>query len=329
MKKVAMTVIAIAALAPLTASAEATLYGKIRLFAAEHDDGAAKQWELSSESSRFGFKGRSDLESDLDLIYQLEYEVDPAVGSGIGVKKDGAGDEEVKARNQFIGLSGGFGTVVMGRHDTPLKKSQGKVDVFSDYEEADMKRVISGENRVSGIVYYKTPNLGGVEFHAAIVPGQGGDFDGDGQNEEGLADATSLSVSYKQGPLYLALAHDTDIQGNAAAAESKVTRLSAQYKMDAVRLGALYQIEELAGVDFDGYLLSAGLKLADPIELKLQHVLRKADTVGSPQDEQSTLGVDYALGGNTTATAYITNREEEIGGRGELDLYGVGLMHNF
>lgn len=326
MNKVLGIAVVAGALLPSMASAEATLYGKVKLFAAQHDNGTTERWELSSESSRFGVKGSSELENDLKLVYQLEYEIDPAVGSGIGVKKDSTGDEEVKARNQYLGLNGGFGTVVLGRHDTPLKKSQGKVDLFSDYEEADMKHVIGGENRVSGIAYYKSPSMGGVELHAAIVPGQGNDFDGGGQLEEGLADATSLAVTFNNGPLYLALAHDTDIQGNTSGGESDVTRLSAQYKMGVVRVGALYQAEDLAGTDFNSYLVSAGFQITDSAEVKVQHVTREADVVGSPEDVQSTLGVDYALGDNTTVVAYLTSRES---GTAELDLYGLGLMHNF
>ncbi len=35
-------------------------------------------------------------------------------------------------RNSFIGLSGNFGTTLVGRHDTPLKLVGRKADLFGD-----------------------------------------------------------------------------------------------------------------------------------------------------------------------------------------------------
>lgn len=75
MKKVLCTAVVLAMGLPAIAHAEAQLYGKIRAFVGEYDNGANSEWKASSESSRLGFKGSSDLEHDLEVIYQLEYQI--------------------------------------------------------------------------------------------------------------------------------------------------------------------------------------------------------------------------------------------------------------
>ena len=36
------------------------------------------------------------------------------------------------SRNTFVGLTGGFGTAILGRHDTPYKLATRSLDVFAD-----------------------------------------------------------------------------------------------------------------------------------------------------------------------------------------------------
>ncbi|MBL4608878.1 MAG: porin [Pseudomonadales bacterium] len=107
---------------------------------------------LKSNASRVGVKGKKDVGSDLTAIYQLEWEVDFTDKDS----KNGDGDNILKARNSFVGMTGSFGTVVAGTHDTPLKKAQGKVDIFGDLE-GDIKHVIEGEVRT--IMYFSTALL--------------------------------------------------------------------------------------------------------------------------------------------------------------------------
>ena len=153
------------------------------------------------------------------------------------------------------------------------------------------------------------------------------DLDGDGRPDNDLADATSVALTYSRGPLYLAVANDNNVPGNGP--DSRITSFFGQYRWDAVRLGWGYQTEDLNGAEYDGYLTSLGVQLSEPLELKLQHIARTADQAGDPENSQTTVGVDYALGDDTTLTAYASNRDEEIGGQAELDAYVIGLLHNF
>ena len=68
------------------------------------------------------------MSKDLELIYQAEYEVDPVDG-----KADESKGRVLKQRNTFIGIKSSLGTLFLGTHDTALKKSQSKIDLFNLY----------------------------------------------------------------------------------------------------------------------------------------------------------------------------------------------------
>jgi predicted porin len=322
-KKSALAVVVAASMIPAAAMADTTVYGQARVFAVNEDNGTDDAFLLESEASRIGIKGNAELDGDLEVIYKFEYEVDPADDSNGGIGKN---------RNNYVGLKGNFGQVIFGTHDTPLKKAQGKVDLFSDYYEADIKKALTsglgekkliGENREKNIAYYKSPKIAdAINIHVALMPGEtAGDAD-----KDGIADNTSIAVTYKVDNLFLSLANDQ------RSNDDSVTRIAAQFKSGAFGVGALYQMAEddSADLDEDGFVLSGYFKASDNVKLKLQHVMSEVDKSG-PETTQTTAGVDYKLGKKTTLAGYFTTREVEVAGAtsDELDLFGLGLIHKF
>ncbi|PIE37366.1 MAG: hypothetical protein CSA54_01515 [Gammaproteobacteria bacterium] len=324
MKKSALAVVVAASMLPAAAMAETTLYGQARVFFVNDDNGTNDAWALESEASRLGVKGSAELDGNLEAIYKLEYEVDPAdSGAASG---NGAVEQVFKRRNQYVGLKGNFGQVILGRHDTPLKKAQGKIDLFNDYYEADIKRALTpvvenGENRVNSVIYYKSPAIAdAVNIHVALVPGEtpGGD--------DGIADSTSIAVTYNTDSLFLSLASDD------FANDDKLVRLAGQFKGDGFGAGLIYQTaENAAGTEETGFVLSGYYKATDNTKLKLQHVSSEVDATGGTETTQTTLGVDYKLGKKTTLAGYYTTREQEAAGTtlAERDVFGAGLIHKF
>ena len=71
-----------------------------------------------------------------------------------------------KARNQYVGLAGGFGTVMLGKRDTAFKDTSNKIDLFNDHS-ADVKVLWEGENREEDSITYYTPSFG--QFKLALV----------------------------------------------------------------------------------------------------------------------------------------------------------------
>jgi predicted porin len=202
---------------------DGTLYGKVNVSLVNADDGSNDEWKLNSNASRLGVKGESEIAEGLSLIYKAEFEMFVDDGNKDSSKtrcadvldQDGAktGNEvcitdsnknTFSQRNIMAGIKGSFGTVWVGKHDTPTKLAQSKIDLFNDLE-GDIKNTFEGENRVSNIVAYSSPEVNGFSSTVAMIPGE------DAENDNGgLADGVSYSVSYQQDDLYLALAGDQD-----------------------------------------------------------------------------------------------------------------------
>ena len=168
--------IAAAVAVPGVAIADATIYGKLNVSVRNVDTGE-DTWELESHASRLGFKGDAELDYGLTAIYQMEYEISPDQEDG------GESDDTFKQRDIFVGLKGGFGTLKLGNMDTPLKKAQGKVDLFSDI--VDMNLLLDGENRQDNAINYTSPKFANMfTINTMIEVG------------DGATDADDNAVSY-------------------------------------------------------------------------------------------------------------------------------------
>ena len=301
-----------------------TVYGKMNVTLEQYDDGTDSQFQLDSNNSRLGVKGSYGLDvGGLSAIYQAEF--------GINVD-DGAGP--FSQRNIYAGLKGGFGAVMAGKFDTPLKTSQGKIDQFGDLD-GDIKSILAGENRVNNIVQYASPKIAdSVTINAAFIPGEGNDIDGDGEVEDGVADSTSLSVVFESAGFYAALAQDSDISDDLEADDQgasdtlDITRLVGAYKADAFEVGALYQIaSETEGDGEDTTMLVSGAFSIDRVKLKAQYGITEGD---QSEEELTTmsLGADYKLAKASKVFAYYTLNEADLAGD-EDTFIAVGLEHKF
>jgi predicted porin len=302
----------LAALITLSAASNAAavqVYGKANVSLNHTDASNSDTLKLNSNASRIGVKGSYEVSEGLKAIYKFEYE------TFIDDGDDGSGDE-FKQRNIYAGFQGGFGTIIAGKHDTPTKLAQGKIDLFNDLPNADIKNLIQGENRVSNIVMYSTPKTNGLKATVAFVPG-----DDTGGGEDGISSA----VSYESGDLSVTLAYD-----DGTAIDSSVetlTRLAAEYKIGNAKFGALFQqADEVTGNEEDGYILSSSYKLANGVILKGQY--------GESDDEatektQIAVGADYKLNKKSKLFAYYSDIETETSTSSSVSTYAVGYEIKF
>jgi predicted porin len=161
-------------------------------------------------ASRLGVKGSEDLGNGLKAVYQIELGVDMTNAYRDANIANGNRADGFAFRNTFVGLAGDWGTFLIGRHDTPLKISTGKLDLFSD-TLADYNNTIGYQDlRADSAVAYVSPSWSGFQFMAAIVPQGGatalGVFN---ENEDSLAGAYSLAAIYKNGPFYGSVAYES------------------------------------------------------------------------------------------------------------------------
>jgi predicted porin len=236
------------AIAPSIASAEAIVYGKVHVsldyadvsnvvrptfgFARDANDAVIldvngnptlvktaegedfKGWGMSgngyipgvNRASRLGFKGSEDLGNGLKAIYQIEF--------GINLNDTNnnvlSNSDSITYRNTFAGLAGDWGTFLMGRHDTPMKISTGKLDLFSD-TMADYNGTVGFRDlRADNVVAYISPSWSGFQLAAAFVPSGGATGGGNGLNleEDSIADTYSIAAIYSNGPFYASAAFE-------------------------------------------------------------------------------------------------------------------------
>ena len=204
-----------------------------------------KAWFVSSRASRIGFKGTEDLGNGLSLIWKAEttYNLDDG-GWGSG-------------RNAYIGLTGDWGTFLYGRHDTPMKISTARLDLFSD-QLGDYNSTIIGshdladnallgpgfkDERAANAIAYISPNWNGLTIAAAIIPGESPSYDA-----TGIADAYSVAAMYSNNGLYLAAAYEEfgdslwdAIQTESGLSSFKQWRVGAGYTINAFTFNAVYE----------------------------------------------------------------------------------------
>ncbi|MCJ8318517.1 MAG: porin [Colwellia sp.] len=288
---------------PAVADEVVDFYGKLNISLQAAEEGDDSFNELKSNASRVGVKGKYTLDTDyaLEAIYKLEWQVNV----------DDDTKDTLTARNQWVGLRGGFGEVTIGRADTTLKVSQGKFDLFNDYE-GDLKHLFIGENRVTDSLTYKSPTFNNVQFLASYILSE--DKDLDDPYSVGLAFG---DMSLKKTNFFLSIARDENMPTKVVTDGIKETlflantRLTGMYKFGDFRVGGILTKSELtdSGKSENGYAVNASYKIG-PVLTKIQYQeFAGADAI--------SIGADYKLGKNTKVFAWYTDREELVGGDGE------------
>ncbi|MFD2164675.1 porin [Thalassotalea euphylliae] len=299
------------ALAVLSASSFAAsaatvdVYGKANLTLQSSDEGDGSFTEIKSNASRIGLKGTHDLGNGLSVVYKAEFQVD----------MDGDSDDNIDDRNQYVGLKGNFGEVLIGKNDTVLKQSQGKVDQFNDLN-GDIKNLWKGENRMSDSLTYKSPKFSGFQLGLTYIA----------EDSVDAEDGISAAVFYgdpglKKSKLFASVAVDSEVKGY------DTMRATVSGKVAGFTLGAIVHNQEPVdgGAETDGFLVSAKYGLTKELSLKGQ--LQTADTDGGDDKSGFTLGADYKLAKSTKLFAFYTTFDMDSGA--DEDYAAVGIEYKF
>ena len=324
---------------PGMALAAPTVYGKLNVtlesyeFSPQNTAAEYDQWEVNSNASRVGVKGSEKISDDLSAVYQAEFQI--YVDDGDSGADNG--NDTFEQRNIYAGLRGGFGEVIVGRFDTPLKTAQNKVDQFDNYKVGDISNVIPGDERTDNTIQYSTPDMGAISAKVALIQAEGACTDADTNCDDGIADGISASVAFEQDGIYAAIAADSDVDGLDSV------RLVAQANIDVFQLGLIYQTSEesdpAAGAtaeELDGYILSAAMNVGTQGKVKFQYGeselnnfggVKSADTIESTQ---VGVGFEHALSKQTKLfTHYITADVEQGASTNEATTLAFGMEHKF
>ena len=342
MKKITLTLAAASIMTANIAMADAKVYGKINLSVnkvEEKEDGNKTEdnLQLESHASRLGFKGDSEISENLKALAKIEYEVS-ADGDALKNAATGQREEIFTARNVYVGVEGGWGQVIAGRADTPVKTLGKKAELFNDYILGDIKNALEGENRVSNMVQYASPEMSGIKLYAMGVLGEENGVD-EGEDRDSV-DGFSLVADYSMDNFTIGLGVDSDVD------KRDLIRLAANFTIaDSVTLGALVQTSEIADEDENGvadetgYVASVAWKI-DSWKLKAQYAAAEIDVeAGDDEDNEKTslvLGADYKLAKTTKVYAYYAMDEQELWSTDDVarveteqSTFGLGLEHKF
>lgn len=280
-----------AALAPAAALADGgnvKITGNMHVSLDSLDTGTSSNTNVSSNSSWIRFSGDESLGNGLKAIWQVESLI----------PLDDYDTASFATRNSFAGLNGGFGTVIMGKHDTPMKLVGRSVDLFGD-QIGDSRNIIAGTNssnmfdlRPQNVVAYLSPEFSGFSGAAAYV--------------------TNLD--------------------NSAATDASVTAysLSAKYATGPFMVAGAYESHDLGTVDRDSYRLAAGFTFGDFKVVGMYQSQRDIVAVGTQLEDQDAwgLGGAYKMGAFTIKGQYYQADDVDNVNNSGANLFALGLDYS-
>ncbi|WP_407280893.1 porin [Aromatoleum evansii] len=320
---------AVGIVAPLVAQAESAnvvIYGKlypeivyVRANGATEAGGrvstlssAAKAEEIDSHSevnasnSRLGFRGTEDLGNGYKAEFQIEQVVPVDTGGG-----------ELATRDSFVGLSGGFGRVRLGNIDT-VYKSLGDTLSFlgvssgnfvSNSSILSKSALGSGKTgsfhlRAPNSVLYESPEFGGLQLHAQYATDEA-------KTDERNPYLQSYGIEYRNGPLYLALAHEihTDYFGGSRNARSSVSNVTAAPGANSRDTGTRATVR---------YKFGSSRVEVDYAVLKYKESDGVANGFKEYEQRAYAISAEHSIGNWTIAASYARASPEDcslVGGR--------------
>jgi predicted porin len=230
-----------------------TLYGALRMdlewVEAKGTNGADDRVRLTDHPSLIGVRGTEDLGGGLKAFFQLETAFDSDDSSG--------GATGFANRNSGVGLQGGWGSVLIGRWDTPMKQAIVATDLWGDVNKADYTAATMDQGNFSrrnaNVIQYWSPNWSGFQLKAMYQV-----------DEAKTATAepidTGVSLTYSKGALYLAAAwekHDDQAGSTVTAGvDEEGLVFGARYDFGNFRLSGHYgQYEKANGDDDKSYYI--------------------------------------------------------------------------
>lgn len=238
--------------APVFAQSNVTIYGIVDMGyknLGDHvTDGVGNKNAFDSgqySGSRLGFKGTEDLGNGLKALFVLEQGINADLGSS-------AQGGLTFGRQSFVGLSGGFGTVAMGRQYTPQHVLMSAIDPFGNGTAGEIANiwnpttggsVVDYPTRLNNLAAYISPSFGGFNVVAAWTWAA--------TAQESLGNDNDVRVwaiapTYKNGPILVGLNYHNArvISSTDKDTDIHVWDLGGSYDFGVVKLAAAIGVDD-------------------------------------------------------------------------------------
>ena len=340
MKKTLVAIAALAAVGAASAQSSVTLYGRIdaSLGSVKTEtngvtvaDPGAQIRSGGHTGSRWGLKGSEDLGGGLKANFVLE--------QGFNIDDGTASSARQFHRQAYVGLSGGFGSLNIGRQYDVTDKMYGMYDPFgySGYSAMGYAFNVgcttggSGDcvGRQDNTVMYTTPSMGGFSVAAMWAPGE---------DKTAVASAGrvyGIMANYSNGPIAAGLGWQSN---KAAGGQARTdTNFGASYDLGVAKL--YLQLENgknknTVGTGKDsGYGLGAVVPVG-PASLTVGYATEKQKIAGTKVSDSKAFSLlgKYDLSKRTYVyAAYRRGETDPVGAANttKVTKYGLGLVHNF
>lgn len=354
MKKnlIALAVLAISGIA--SAQSSVTLYGLVDAYVGNQKINGLSQSGINLASpaggsggglntSRFGFKGSEDLGGGLKANFVLEAGFDPSTGVANSYTNPygaaGNATNAIFGRQSWVGLSGGFGEVRLGKMWTPFDEVRGSGAAAFDaniFAPASNVWASNGYNdRPGNSIYYSTPSFSG--FKAAAMYSFG-------ENKTPTASAgkmASANVAYANGPVAVAVSYQVE-KTNAFARATRFTQVNGSYDLGVVKLlGALGRTKD--GVNPYGLAVAKSTDYQIGLDFPVNSVVTLSGGYAHSKDTQFAGRSDITRKGFGVAGLYALSKRTNLyvgaqdskqnayalTAENKIRIYAVGVRHTF
>ncbi len=325
------------------AQADVTLYGQIDASIDSIDeDSGGDDINMHSNYSAIGVRGFEDLGNGLKAIFQAEFQYNTTDdnSSGYGGYGGYGGSSSLTDRDQWLGLSGAFGTVRLGKVFTSYRDHGAMIDPMFRTSFEGRSALLqdpflngdfageSGEGLAEDTVRFDSADYNGLGFsaHYTFDSGDNGLDDG-GIGDEN--DGYGLGGHYKNGNI-LAYA---DYITNDAGGDDDAWKVGGSYTMGNIGFYGQYETGGMlfGGLSDDGaniWHLGGSFTMGNTM---LYAAYGQGDNdvagIGEINTTSWTLAAMHSLSQRTKLYAGFTQVDEDAAG--EFDHFGLGVRHSF
>lgn len=351
MKKSLIALAVLAASGAAMAQSSVTVYGRL-----DASVGSAKVGNITGgvgpvsntqmfannlTTSRLGFRGTEDLGGGLSALFIIE----------TGFAPDAPAATTLGDRAAVVGLSGGFGTIKLGRHDTSfddIRDLSVSSNLWDSTHLASTETIVgAGANgavpaslgvgqladygdRANNQIRYESPSFSGLTFGASYGFGEA--------TKPAKTDITAFNLRYKAGALDVGYAYQENKNISATLVNTgiKYNTVAAAYNFGSFRVsGGWNQAKRdvAGGVKSNTYTIGANVPV-NAFDFSVGYSTAKAKQNGATFEKGSAFsaGVTYALSKRTRLYAALTNGDIENGAGVKVrqrDIYAAGVVHTF
>lgn len=352
-KKIIAATLAAVASSAAFAQSNVSVYGVVDIGYAHFSASGKKGMNVIDNGlnapSRLGFKGVEDLGNGLKALFTIEYNIAPDQNSGIGDASSVTRYTGSQSRQTFVGLTGGFGTVLGGRLQTAgfdfacaYNPVAGGAFNVSDRMKASTVLSCGTGGRRDNAVAYVAPSFGGLTLavnHARVT--ENTNVQPTGKD----AHANLLAATYKNGALQAGAIYSRVSMANTVADDDiREYGLGANYDFKVVKAFAMYQNQKVETRSADSkWALGVAVPVSSKDLIKLAYGQNRIKSGGASNGDSKAYSLVYNhdLSKRTQLYAGWTHISNEavgavgfasdfaVTGDGSGNLVAAGITHKF